>query len=178
MGLIARILKTEIGNDNETVQTVEAHYGENKYCDQYAPSGDDCPPLPDDRVACVDVEGTGNFVGVGVLNKSQGAKPGEKLIYSRDEDGKVTAIIHLKNDGSVLIDTKKPVTIEGQKVVMNGGGAAASRVGDTVQVTIPPQTVVVGVSGGSGAPAVGTMNVMGITLTGIITSGSETVEIG
>ena len=40
------------------------------------------------------------------------------------------------------------------------------------------QTVVVAVSGGSGAPAVGTMNVMPIKLQGKITSGSKTVEIG
>ena len=47
-----------------------------------------------------------------------------------------------------------------------------------MEVEIPAQTVVVAVSGGSGVPAVGTMNVMPIKLQGKITSGSKTVEIG
>lgn len=178
MSTIARVIQSENGDDEEIIQTVEAHYGENKYCDQYAPSGEDAPPLPEDRVALVDVEGTGNAVSVGVLAKSQGAKPGEKLIYSRDENGNVTAVIHLKNDGSIVIDTKKPVSIDGEKITIQGGGSAAARVDDTVEVEIPAQTVVVAVSGGSGSPAVGTMNVMPIKLQGKITSGSSSVEIG
>lgn len=178
MGTIGRVIQTDNGDDEEIIQTVEAHYGENKYCDQYAPSGEDAPPLPEDRVALIDVEGTGNAVAVGVLATSQGAKPGEKLIYSRDENGNVTATIHLKNDGSVVIDTNKPISLDGEKITIQGGGSAAARVDDTVEVEIPAQTVVVSVSGGSGAPAVGVMNILPIKLQGKITSGSNTVEIG
>ena len=101
MGLLASVVNSETGDYSETVQTVESHYGENKYCDQFAPSGEDCPPLKEDIVALIDIEGTGNMVSVGVMSKSQGAKPGEKLIYSRDKDGNVVAKIYLKNDGSV-----------------------------------------------------------------------------
>lgn len=101
MGVLATVVKTETGDYEEIVQTVEAHYGENKFCDQFAPSGEDAPPLKDDLVALMEVEGTGNMASVGVLAKSQGAKPGEKIIYSRNENGEVVAKIHLKNDGSV-----------------------------------------------------------------------------
>lgn len=112
MGLIAKVLKIENGDDEEVIQTVEAHYGENKYTDQYSSSGDDAPPLVEDRVVLVGVEGTGNAVSCGVLTKSQGAKPGEKLIYSRNEDGELVAKIHLKNDGSVEFYGEKDAELE------------------------------------------------------------------
>lgn len=111
MGAIARVIQTENGDDNEIIQTVEEHYGENKYCDQYSAGGDDAPPLPEDRVVLVEVEGTGNAVAVGVLSESQGAKPGEKLIYSRDENGKLKSKIWLKNDGSIEIETSGELKI-------------------------------------------------------------------
>lgn len=112
MSNIARLLQTENGDDEEIVQTVEAHYGENKFCDQYSSSGDDAPPLPEDRVVLVDIEGTGNHVAVGVLSKSQGAKPGEKIIYSRNSDGDVVAKIHLTNDGAVIVEGEKDLDLK------------------------------------------------------------------
>ena len=115
MGVLATVVKTETGDYEEIVQTVAAHYGENKFCDQFAPSGEDAPPLKDDLVALVEVEGTGNMASVGVLAKSQGAKPGEKIIYSRNEKGEVVAKIYLKNDGSVEFegDGDAELTIKG-----------------------------------------------------------------
>lgn len=178
MGVLGNVIKVETGDYKETVQTVEAHYGENKYCDQFGPSGEDAPPLQDDLVALMEIEGTGNMASVGVLAKSQGAKPGEKIIYGRDQNGNVTSKIYLHNDGSISIETEKPISFDGEKITIQGGGAAAARVDDTVEVEIPAQTVVVAVSGGSGAPAVGTMNIAPIKLQGKITSGSQTVEIG
>lgn len=178
MGVLATIVNSETGDFNEIVQTVESHYGENKYCDQFSPSGEDAPPLKDDLVVLVDIEGTGNMASVGVLTKSQGAKPGEKIIYGRDANGNVTSKIYLHNDGSISIETEKPISFDGEKITIQGGGAAAARVDDTVEVEIPAQTVVIAVSGGSGAPAVGTMNIQPIKLQGKITSGSKTVEIG
>lgn len=143
MGLLARIIKTENGDDNEIIQTVEAHYGENKYCDQFASCGDDAPPLPEDRVVLVEVEGTGNACAVGALAKSQGAEPGEKLIYSRDSDGNLKAKIWLKKDGSIEIQTSgelkitadadlsidagnNNVSIKAQKVDINNGNLEVS----------------------------------------------------
>lgn len=178
MGVLATVIDTATGDFEEIVQTVEAHYGENKYCDQFAPSGEDAPPLKDDLVALMEIEGTGNMASVGVLAKSQGAKPGEKIIYGRDANGNVTSKIYLHNDGSISIKTEKQISFDGEKITIQGGGAAAARVDDTVEVEIPAQTVVVAVSGGSGAPAIGTMNIAPIKLQGKITSGSSSVEIG
>ena len=60
------------------------------------------------------------------------------------------------------------------------GSAAASlgvaRATDPISVTIPIGTVVVGVTGGGGSPAVAVMNSVAITLTGTITTGSTTVK--
>lgn len=178
MGVLASVVDSDTGDYNEVVQTVESHYGENKYCDQFGPSGEDAPPLADDLVALMEVEGTGNMASVGVLTKSQGAKPGEKIIYGRDSDGKVTSKIYLHNDGTISIETEKPVSIDGEKLTILKNGSAAARKDDTVEVEIPAQTVVIAVSGGSGSPAVGTLNVAPIKLQGKITGGSSKVVIG
>lgn len=98
MGRVARVLQTE-----GLLETVEIYYGENVTAKTYGSSGDDAPPLANDRVLLVPVEGTGNFVVSGVLGKSKGAQPGERILYSRDKDGNVRAVIHLMNDGSIKL---------------------------------------------------------------------------
>ncbi len=69
----------------------------------------------------------------------------------------------MKDDGSILI----------------GRAAAkeAARKGDAVEAIIPANTVVVSVSGGGGAPAVGTLNPSDIVLDGEITEGSDLAKI-
>lgn len=99
MGRIARLIKTEI--EKFIVQTVESHFGANVTAETFGPSGEDSPPLPEDRVVLVNVDGTGNFVSVGVLSVSQGAKPGERILYSRNSDGEVMAALKLLNDGKI-----------------------------------------------------------------------------
>lgn len=98
MGRVARVLQTE-----ELLQTVEIYSGENVTAKTYGASGEDAPPLENDRVLLVPIEGTGNHAVAGVLGKSQGAKPGERILYSRDKDGNVRAVVHLMNDGSVSV---------------------------------------------------------------------------
>ena len=71
----------------DLLETVEIYSGENVTAKMYGSSGDDAPPLENDRVLLEPIEGTGNFAVAGVLAKTQGAKPGERIIYSRDEDG-------------------------------------------------------------------------------------------
>lgn len=98
MARVARVLQTE-----ELLETVEIYSGANVTAKAYGASGDDAPPLENDRVLLVPVEGTGNYAVAGVLGKSQGAKPGERILYSRDKDGNVRAVVHLMNDGSVSV---------------------------------------------------------------------------
>lgn len=98
MGRVARVLQVE-----DLLETVEIYAGENVTAKTYGAGGDDAPPLENDRVLLVSIEGTGNHAVAGVLGKSQGAKPGERILYSRDKDGNVRAVIHLMNDGSVSV---------------------------------------------------------------------------
>ena len=98
MGRVARVLQSE-----DLLETVEIYLGANVTAKMYGSSCDDAPPLKNDRVLLVPVEGTGNYVVAGVMGKTQGAKPGERIIYSRDENGNKRAVIHLMNDGSISL---------------------------------------------------------------------------
>lgn len=112
MGRIGRLIQAAIGEF--IVQTVEAYKGANLTAETFAPSGDDSPPLPDDRIVLVQVDGTGSFVAVGVLSRSQGAKPGERILYSRDEDGEVQAALRLLNDGKIEMVSPADVRMDGK----------------------------------------------------------------
>lgn len=189
MGRIGRHLSSEIKDYID--QTVETRMNFNQLAETYAPSGDDSPPVADDRVVLVQVDGTGRFVAVGTLVLSQGAKPGEKYLFSRDRDGNVQAILKLLNDGKVRLeapggvslDTEKGVEVHAKeamelssdkKIKLAGGGADAARKGDTVEVEIPSGSVIVAVTGN----ASGTPNPAPIKCTGTIRAGSSNVEIG
>lgn len=110
MGRIARLIKVEI--QKFIMNTVEAYYSQNQLADHYDSSGVDAPALPEDRMLLVDVEGTGNVVTAGVLAFSQGANPGERIVYSRDSDGNVKAVVRLLNDGKVEIVAPAGIKIE------------------------------------------------------------------
>lgn len=99
MGRVAKLIKSTF--EKFIIQTVEMYIGANVTAEQFAPSGDDSPPLENDRVILVPVDGTGNFVSVGVLCMTQGAKPGEKIFFSRDSDGNAKAIFKLLGDGKI-----------------------------------------------------------------------------
>lgn len=99
MGRIGKLIKTEI--EKFIIATVETRFKYNQTADFYAASGDDAPPLENDRIALIDVDGTGNFAAIGVLMVSQGAKPGERILYSRDEDGNPQAVLKLLGDGKI-----------------------------------------------------------------------------
>ena len=132
MGRIAKMLQTKIGE--LIVQTVEAYFGANVTAETFAPSGDDSPPLADDRVVLVSVDGTGNFVSVGVLSKSQGAKPGERILYSRDANGNVKAAIRLLNDGTIELVSPVEVKFIAEKLAVRMDKEIAIEAGTTLQL--------------------------------------------
>lgn len=99
MGRVGRLLQNEIAKI--VVNVVETRFGLNQVCDQFSPSGDDSPPLPQDRILLVRVDGAGSFKACGVLTANKGAKPGEKILYSRDQGGKVQAVLRMLNDGTI-----------------------------------------------------------------------------
>lgn len=128
MGAIARVIQTQNSETEEEdelpniIQTVEAHFNDSKYCEQFAPSGDDSPPLPEDRVLIVDVEGTGNAVSCGNLTESQGANPGEKILYSRNpDDKKLVSKIYLKNDGTIQLSSLQDDEVKSSLTLKSDG---------------------------------------------------------
>jgi hypothetical protein len=102
--MIGRIIKNEI--DKFVNLVVEIRKGFNIPAFLYNTSGDDSVPCKNDRVVVLKVDGTGNYVVLGVLNKSQKAKPGEKIFFARNADGEIVATVSMLNDGSLNIETK------------------------------------------------------------------------
>lgn len=113
MGRIGKNLKSKI--DKYIEQTIETRLNFNQSALTFSASGDDSPPLANDRIILVSVDGNGKFAAVGVLTVSQGAKPGEKILYSRNEDGEVQAVLSLLNDGKVKLETPEEVNITSGK---------------------------------------------------------------
>ena len=64
MGRIGRHLKCEIKKYIE--QTIETRLKYNQTAFTFTPSGDDSPPLPEDRIILVSIDGSGKFAAVGV----------------------------------------------------------------------------------------------------------------
>ena len=115
MGRIGKHLKAEIKEFIE--QTVETRLNYRQSALTFTPSGDDSPPLENDRIILVSIDGNGKFAAVGVLTVSQGAKPGEKILYSRNSDGEVQAVLSLLNDGKVTLETPEAVSVKTKKGV-------------------------------------------------------------
>ena len=115
MGRIGKHLKAEIEDYIE--QTIETRLNFKQTALTFAPSGDDSPPVKDDRIILVSIDGNGKFAAVGVLTASQGAKPGEKILYSRNEDGEVQAVLSLLNDGKVKLETPEEISVKNEKSI-------------------------------------------------------------
>jgi hypothetical protein len=103
MGRIGRWISTKI--QTYIIGIIESRINEKIQVMLYGPSGDDSPPIKDDRILIISIDGTGKHAVSGVLSKSQGANPGEKKLYSRDSTGTVKAIIYIKNDGTIELNT-------------------------------------------------------------------------
>lgn len=118
MGRIAKWISSKI--ETYIKGTIESRINERIQSLLYASSGDDSPPLSEDRILIIKIDGTGKYIASGVLCESQGAEPGEKKLYSRDNNGNIQAIIYLKGDGTIEI---------------NGNSKNAARVDDSTQST-------------------------------------------
>lgn len=102
MGRVARWISSKIETYIEGI--IESRINERIKTILYGVSGDDSPPLPNDRVLIVEKNGTGSYVACGVLVLSQGAEPGEKILYSRDSNGAVKSTIKLLSTGIIEIN--------------------------------------------------------------------------
>jgi hypothetical protein len=112
LGRIGKVINHNIEKFIELV--LETRKGFNQKAPVYNSSGEDSPPVKDDRIILLHIDGTGKYVAAGVLTESQGAKPGEKIFYSRDEEGAIQSIISMLGDGTINRKIKKDLitTIE------------------------------------------------------------------
>lgn len=104
MGIIGRCLKVT-KDDKFNVATIETSKGFEEEALLFAGTGDDSVPCDNDRLILIKAGGTGESVAVGCLTESQGAKPGEKILFSRNEKGKIVAVIKMLNSGNIEIET-------------------------------------------------------------------------
>ena len=104
MGIIARCIK--YAAEKLVTLTGETVKDFNINTLLYTPAGDDSVPLPDERLLLVKVDGTGKHVTAGVLTPSQGAAPGEKILFARDENGNVVSKLSFLKDGTVKLEAE------------------------------------------------------------------------
>ena len=102
MGNIVKIISTKI--ENYVISTVKKRIGFPTEHFHFSQSGDDSPPLPDDKAFIIKKDGTGNYIVMGNLMISQGAKIGEKILYSRDSDGNIKSKLYLNNAGEFIFN--------------------------------------------------------------------------
>ncbi|EMB23321.1 hypothetical protein [Treponema denticola] len=120
MGIIGRFLKVA-KEDKFNVVTAETRKGFDEEALLYASAGDDSVPCDNDRLILIKAGNTGEKAAVGSLNESQGAKPGEKILYSRDKNGKVVATIKMLNSGNIEIELKGDCKIKTEgNIELNG----------------------------------------------------------
>ena len=109
MGIIARLVKS-FSNKNVVI-TGETRKNFNSEALLFTPSGDDSIPIKGERLVLVKVDGSGKYVTVGVLTPSQGAKPGEKILFARNNQGRVVNKLSLLNDGTVNLESDGKIFI-------------------------------------------------------------------
>lgn len=120
MGIVGRFLKI-VKEDKFNVVTAETRKGFDEEALLYASAGDDSVPCDNDRLILIKAGNTGEKAAVGSLNESQGAKPGEKILFSRDKDGKVVATIKMLNSGNIEIELKSDYKIKTEgNIELNG----------------------------------------------------------
>lgn len=116
MGILGDIQKTNIDSySNNIIITTITDNTMMREADLINPAGEDSIPLKIDTALLVRIEGINQKVAVGVVSQSQGAKEGEKILYSRDAQAELVAKIHLKNTGELYIETKDNIDIKSEK---------------------------------------------------------------
>jgi hypothetical protein len=130
---------------------LETRKGYNQTVFLYNASGDDSVPCKNDKVIILKVDGTGNFIGAGILTETQGAKPGEKIFFGRDASGKITSklsmlndgTMELKNKGDTVVETEKnlSVTIKGDITIEGEGAINETGGGDTTKEAAGKYTI-------------------------------------
>jgi hypothetical protein len=103
VGIGVNLIGRKVGEEiKKFVQLIfEARKDDNRRALLYNSAGEDSVPLDEERLILVKVDGTGKYSALAVLTQSQGAKPGEKIFFSRKPNAEIVAKITMLNDGSV-----------------------------------------------------------------------------
>lgn len=146
-----KVISTEV---NKATNRVVKYLRNGKYdvqtSEQIAPYGIDSNPIKDMIAIYASSAIKGDSVILGYINKNQLAEVGENRIFSTNESGDLSTFLWLKNDGTMEVGggTDFMVRFSEMETAFNElKGDFNNHVHDGV---------VVSVSGGSGAPAVGT----------------------
>lgn len=119
MGRLGEVISTDVVDKAHEV-TTETRSGFNQVAQLFGLAGDEAPPLDGDTVILVSVDGTGKYAALGTLTWSQGAKPGERILYARNANKQIVSKIEMLNDGSVKATADK-MTIETTDMKITGG---------------------------------------------------------
>lgn len=146
MGLISKVLSyTRIAERFGAKVSDVKHDpggGANETGEHFQAANQDAVPLPGDYLLTVSVQRTGGQAVVGFIDpkQEQTAEPGEYRAYARDGDGAQVVQLHLKADGTAVIDNENgSITLLASGVVningfiINTDGSAES----PVSVTAP-----------------------------------------
>jgi hypothetical protein len=118
LGIGINFIGRKIGEEiKKFVQPIfEARKDDNRRSILYNSAGEDSVPLDNERLILLKVDGTGKYVAVGVLTLSQGANPGEKIFFSRDNkklgESSIVGKIKMLNNGDIVIDNDTETTDE------------------------------------------------------------------
>ena len=140
-GRIGKVISHEIKKAVELI--AETRKGYNQKGVLYNSSGEDSPPVKDDKLVLLKIDGTGKYVAVGIFNESQGAKPGEKIFYARTEKGEIKSKLSMLGDGVVKLEAEKDlsITIKGDITIEGNGAINENGAGDTTKEATGKYTI-------------------------------------
>lgn len=117
MGLISKVLSYTRIADRFGAKVSDVKHdpggGANETGEHFQAANQDAVPLPGDYLLTVSVQRTGGEVVVGFIDpkQEQTAEPGEYRAYARDADGAQVVQLHLKKDGTAVLNNAE-ATVE------------------------------------------------------------------
>jgi hypothetical protein len=117
VGLISKVLSYTRIADRFGAKVSDVKHdpggGANETGEHFQAANQDAVPLPGDYLLTVSVQRTGGQVVIGFIdpNQEQTAQPGEYRAYARDGDGAQVVQLHLKKDGTAVLNNAE-ATVE------------------------------------------------------------------
>jgi hypothetical protein len=134
--VLGRIGKVINHNINDIIEIIaETRKGFNQKAVLYNSSGDDSPPIKNDKIVLVKVDGTGKYIVIGTVTPSQGAKPGEKIFFSRSESGDIKSKLSMLGDGLVTWEAEKNFRLKTKESINLEAEEKATIKGADVELT-------------------------------------------